>query len=47
MIMIWAPFQKCWLIFLYIHHTNIVHIIIIIVICDTFMIGSTGKHLDQ
>jgi hypothetical protein len=48
LIMIQAPFHKCWLLlFVYIHQTNIVHIIIIIVICDTFLIGSTDKHLAQ
>jgi hypothetical protein len=48
LIMLRAPFNKCWLLlFLYIHHTNIVHIIIIIVICDTFLIGSTDKYLSQ
>jgi hypothetical protein len=43
-----VPFHKWWLLlFVYIHHTNIVHIIIIIFICDTFLIGSTDKHLSQ
>jgi hypothetical protein len=47
LIMIRAPIHKCLLLFVYIYHTNIVRIIIIIVICDTCLIGSTGKHLAQ
>jgi hypothetical protein len=48
LIMLRAPFHKWWLlIFVYIHHTKSVHIIIIIVICDTFLIGSTDKHLSK
>jgi hypothetical protein len=47
LLMMRAPVHKLWLLFVYIHHTDIVHIIISIVMCDTFLIGNTGKHLSH